>query len=85
MEGSVVVLIGFFRHYFGVISSLFGHGRDFGRYFVVISSILQFCMSKIPGTCFFQDKKAPAARCLDHKQLGVFSFLRDKKTLRHAP
>ena len=34
MEGSVVVLIGFFRRYFVVISS-------FGRYFVVISSLFR--------------------------------------------
>ena len=37
MEGSLVVLIGFFRLYFGVISSLFGHCRDL----VVISSLFR--------------------------------------------
>ena len=49
MEGSAVVLIGFFRLYFGVISSLFGHCRYFvviwslfGRYLVVILSLLDY-------------------------------------------
>ena len=43
MEGSVVILICFFRLYFGVHSSLFAHIRTYlGRYFDIFGDILTY-------------------------------------------